>query len=231
MAGVVNMKEKYLKIICLVLIVINTIAMFLLIGMPKTHTNRLHFTDDIIRPHNDKITVPGSPEAVYSPLQDIELTDNNGNKVFLFKGTRIAAGVYYENSLDGKNIERFSVSLLDPPYTSLDIKKEDLYDFSKFEDVTEKVRQEEKELYDRQIEEGHKKFDRYMFKERFWFLYPVEYGGYYILGLIPALMVFALWFSIYKRNKYMLVTISLIILSAVKIAGIVYYYAHPTFCR
>lgn len=231
MAGVVSMKEKYLKIICLVLIVINAIAMFLLIGMPKAHTNQHHFTDDIIRPHNDKNTVPGSPEAVYSPLQDIELTGNNGNKVFLFKGTRIATKIYYENSLDGKNVEQFSVFLLDSPNTSLDIKKEDLYDFSKFEDVTEQVRQEEKENTAREYEEGLKKFDRYMFKERFWFLFPIEYGGYYILGLIPALIVFALWFLIYKRNKYMLVTISLIILSAVKIAGIVYCYANPTFCR
>ena len=213
------MKEKCLKTISLVLIVINTLAMFLLVGMPKSHTNRLHFTDDPIQPYYY--------DAVYAPVKDMTVSDYQGNVIEVTKDTRIGVSnliLTIEESLEGK---MYSILLIDPSNKALDLKMEDLNDDSRFEDITEQVRNGEKSIY----EEGLKKYKRYMLKERLWFLFPWEYFAYYIVAAIPALLAFALWYSIHKRNKYLLVSISLILLSFVKIVWIVYFYANPTFCR
>ena len=217
------MKEKYLKTISLVLIVINTIAMFLLVGMPKDHTNRYHFTDHEIRPHYD---------AVYAPRQDMTLTDSHGNNVYVTRESRIGTQKDNIDSIEyGKEEKWYSIFLIEPSYIYLDLTIEDLYDYNRFEDITEQVRQEGKVISEQENEEGLKKFNRYMRKERLWFLFPWDYIPYYIFGAVAALLAFALWFSVYKREKYYFVSVCLIILSIVKIAGIVYYYANPSFCR
>ena len=208
-----------LYVLCKIVLTINVIASFLLFGMPKFLTCEHHF-----------IGLIENCDA-YLSRQDLVLTDAEGNEISILKDTRVYIHHFYGDDVSiigGTEPEVKTVSAwTEEPHARFDISIEELEDPDKFENISELYKQEQ----DEKRREGEAEFDKYMMRKRLWFFFPAEHLINFMVGLLFAVLSFAIGIALYK-NRYNVKgnTVFFSVLSLIKIAGIVYFYIHPIFC-
>lgn len=208
-----------LYVLCKIVLTINVIASFLLFGMPKFLTCEHHF-----------IGLIENCDA-YLSRQDLVLTDAEGNEISILKDTRVYIHHFYGDDVSiigGTEPEVKTVSAwTEEPHARFEISIEELEDPEKFENISDLYKQEQ----DEKRREGEAEFNKYMMRKRLWFFFPAEHLLHYLVGLLFAVLSFAIGIALYK-NRYNVKgnTVFFSVLSLIKIAGIVYFYLHPVFC-
>lgn len=208
-----------LYVLCKIVLTINVIASFLLFGMPKFLTCEHHF-----------IGLIENCDA-YLSQEDLILTDAEGNEISILKDTRVYIHHFYGDDVSiigGTEPEVKTVSAwTEEPHARFEISIEELEDPEKFENVSDLYKQEQ----DEKRREGEAEFDKYMMRKRLWFFFPAEHLINFMVGLLFAVLSFAIGIALYK-NRYNVKgnTVFFSVLSLIKIAGIVYFYLHPVFC-
>ena len=208
-----------LYVLCKIVLTINVIASFLLFGMPKFLTCEHHF-----------IGLIENCDA-YLSRQDLVLTDAEGNEISILKDTRVYIHHFYGDDVSiigGTEPEVKTVSAwTEEPHARFEISIEELEDPEKFENISDLYKQEQ----DEKRREGEAEFNKYMMRKRLWFFFPAEHLLHYLVGLLFAVLSFAIGIALYK-NRYNVKgnTVFFSVLSLIKIAGIIYFYIHPVFC-
>ena len=208
-----------LYVLCKIVLTINVIASFLLFGMPKFLTCEHHF-----------IGLIENCDA-YLSQEDLILTDAEGNEISILKDTRVYIHHFYGDDVSiigGTEPEVKTVSAwTEEPHARFEISIEELEDPEKFENISELYKQEQ----DEKRREGEAEFDKYMMRKRLWFFFPAEHLINFMVGLLFAVLSFAIGIALYK-NRYNVKgnTVFFSVLSLIKIAGIVYFYLHPIYC-
>lgn len=208
-----------LYVLCKIVLTINVIASFLLLGMPKFLTCEHHF-----------IGLIENCDA-YLSQEDLILTSTEGNEISISQGDRVYIHHFYGDDVSiigGTEPEVKTVSAwTEEPHARFEISIEELENPDKFENISElyKLEQDEKRR------EGEAEFNKYMMRKRLWFFFPAEHLLHYLVGLLFAGISFAVGVALYK-NRYNVKgnTVFFSVLSLIKIAGIVYFYLHPVFC-
>lgn len=226
--------DEAFKKLSVFFIVINCLATFQLFGMPKFYTNKYHFTG-IMRHH-----------YIYacSPLSSMTVKDDKGNDANITPDDRLALTQIDEvnkeidrvldkdktdDTADGSGDNEICTAYVIGKSITLKMPKSEIYDTSKFKDVTEEVNKEVEAEIALEQAEGEKKYNEYMLHQRLWFFFPAEHILNYIVGLAGAFISFFVIFLIRRKLPVLAVMISLVMI-CLKCMGIVYVFMNPMVC-
>ena len=233
--------NKAFEKIYILFIVVNCLATFQFFGMPKMYINKHHFTG--IMRHRYVY--------VCTPLKNMMVKDEKGNYVNISANDRLSFNevdlinkqideAINENKAKEKNDEDpsargntgddelFRVHVINRSISVL-LTRRELYDPTQFKDVTEEANKEVDASIALENAEGDKKYNDYMLHQRFWFVFPHEYVGGYIRGLVTAAFVFLVHILIGRKRPALAVIISLA-MTGLKCMGIIYAFMHPVVC-
>lgn len=220
-------------------IVVNCLATFQFFGMPKFYTNKHHFTDMPIRPHYSNY---------YSPVKDMTVTAEDGTSYTITPNDRIATHDFdkiqeeIDRAMNGdssadkaKTDENKMVNLylLKDLYSSkfvFKLKYKELNDPAKFKEITEQVDKEYKLAAALQQEKGEREYEEYMFNQKIWFVLPHKYIGNFIAGLLAAGFAFFINFLLSRKHPGWAAVLALV-MTGLKIMGIIYWYMNPWVCH
>ena len=233
--------NKAFEKIYILFIVVNCLATFQFFGMPKMYINKHHFTG--IMRHRYVY--------VCTPLKNMMVKDEKGNYVNISANDRLS---FNEVDLINKQIdeainenkakektdedpsargntgddELFRVHVINRSISVL-LTRRELYDPTQFKDVTEEANKEVDAAIALENAKGERKYNEYMLHQRFWFAFPLEYVGNYIMGLATAAFAFLVNFLIGRKHPALAVIVSLA-MTGLKCMGIIYAFMHPVVC-
>ena len=230
------MKSISGKMLSWILITVNAFAMFELAGMPKTYINEFHFHE--LR-HQEKYELI----EAYIPREDMTFRTVEGENISVSAGSRIYKKVnniaFINAQIDAamdkkpkpKEEDYLEISIGEKG-PKLDVDRTVFYDREKFEDISEIVRNEIYNDYREKREQEDKKYRDYLFRQHFWMLFPQEYSYCYLKGLISGLITAGIGVIVclLKKERYLAVNIIYLLLTGIKIAGIVYVLMFPITC-
>ena len=214
-------------LICIV--ILNAVAMFYLLGMPKSYTNKHHFFEIDIQPH-------GVITEAYLSRQDMIIKGTDGNDISISAGSTLIKHSFSqeykntvkeinaalgENSVDLNYYVTFNYEGID---RTLDLRPSELNDKEKFEDITERYQAERKAYYENKRKEAEKTYSEYMLHQRLWFCFPAEHISGFITGSIGMLisLCFGVFLLLIKKNECLAKSIILLVLISVKLFAIIY---------
>ncbi len=114
----------------------------------------------------------------------------------------------------------------------LDVDRAVFDDREKFEDISEKVRNEIYEDYRVKREQEDKEYRDYLFRQHFWILFPQNSTYKYVKALIAGLIAAAIGSFFYKlkKERYLVLNIAYFLMTGFKVAVLVYVLMFPATC-
>lgn len=224
------------KHLCRILITLNAIALFWIVGAPKMYINEFHF-------HEARLPQYYELTEVYIPREDMTFRTVEGENISVPAGSSI----YRKLDNHGYLNAQFDAIMNNEPEPEmngyfeirvgekgpkLDVNRAVFDDREKFEDISEKVRNEIYNDYCEKRAQEDKEYRDYLFRQHFWILFPQNSTYKYVKALIAGLIAAAIGFFFYKlkKERYLGLNIVYFLMIGFKVAVLVYVLMFPATC-
>ena len=224
------------KHLCRILITLNAIALFWIVGAPKMYINEFHF-------HEARLPQYYELTEVYISREDMTFRSVEGENIRVPAGSRIYRKINYIEFVRAQidaAMDKAAEPVMEDFYEirvgekgpKLDVNRAVFDDREKFEDISEKVRNEIYNDYCEKRAQEDKEYRDYLFRQHFWILFPQNSTYKYVKALIAGLIAAAIGFFFYKlkKERYLGLNIAYSLMTGFKVAVLVYVLMFPATC-